>query len=112
MICFFTAFFAVFYYKFLHILKTVIIVENLKIAVLILLAVTELIILINAFKSRKPFTTLLINALSGILAIVVINITKNYSGVSIPLNWFTVLGGAAFGIPSACGYLLAAFLFI
>lgn len=46
------------------------------------------------------------NAIYGLLAIVLINLTQKFTGVFVPLNWYTVGGSSAFGIPYVCGIIL------
>lgn len=85
--------------------------DFLKYGAIIVLAVTELIILILAIKTRKPFKCLFLNALCGILVIVLLNLTKKYTGVLIPVNEYTVIGSATLGIPAVIGFLVLNLIF-
>lgn len=82
----------------------------LKYAVLILLGITYLYILILSIKSRKPFRFLFLNALSGILIICIISLTKKFTGVIIPVNEYTIIGSTTLGIPAIIGFLILNFI--
>lgn len=56
--------------------------------------------------SKKPFKYLLLNLLSGILALAVVNLTTRFSGVHIPVNPYSAGAGAVFGIPAVFGLLI------
>ena len=47
------------------------------------------------------------NAILGFAAIALINLTQKFTGVNIPLNWYTVGGSGVFGLPCVCGIILA-----
>lgn len=87
-------------------------VEILKYLILSVLIFGVLAILLLAIRSRKFFKTLLINGILGILAITVIDITSKYSGVYIPVNYYTVGSSAVFGLPGVFGLLIANFIFL
>ena len=86
--------------------------ENLKIYVIILLGISALLILIFSLISKKPFKTLLLNVLIGIMVLAIINLTEKYSGVRIPINVYTVFGCAVLGIPAIIGFLVLPFIFL
>lgn len=50
--------------------------------------------------------SIFLNALLGFAAITVINLTQKFTGVHIPLNWWTVGGSGVFGLPAVCGIIL------
>lgn len=77
----------------------------MKILGIVLLSVIGLFALILLFlhiKSRRPFRSAAVNALLGIAAVAVVNLTARFSGVHIPLNVWTLPFSAVFGIPGAC----------
>ena len=86
--------------------------EILKYALICLLTITELVFLVLAIKSRKPLTVIFGNALLGIGAIIIINLTAKYSGCYIPVNLYSVSGAALLGLPAVAGLLIMNFLFI
>lgn len=86
--------------------------DAVKYIIISVLAITALIILFFAIKSRKFIRTLLLNAFLGIIAIIVINLTKKFSGVYIPVNYWTLGIGGALGLPGVVGILLSNFIFM
>lgn len=77
-----------------------------------LLGITAFVILILAFSGKKPFRTLFLNAVIGICAVAAIKLTAKYTGVQIPINKFTVVGSAVFGLPSVIGFLVLKLIFL
>ncbi len=77
-----------------------------------MIAIGALVLLIFAAKTGKPFKSLLLNAFIGIAAMAVIDLTAKFTGVHIPVNWWTVTGSAVFGIPAVCGFLILPIIFI
>ncbi len=80
--------------------------QFLKISAIVILSVTAFILLNFYIKSRKPIKSLVLNALSGIAAIVIINLTTKFTGLHIPVNWWTVLASSGLGIPAVIGIIL------
>ena len=56
--------------------------------------------------SKKPFKYLLLNLLSGVIALAAVNLTARFSGVHIPVNPYSAGAGAVFGIPAVFGLLI------
>lgn len=71
----------------------------LKIIMIIGAVIFALAFLICAMRSRKPFRTIVFSALIGLAALLVVNISGIFTGVSIALNPWTVLCSAAAGVP-------------
>ena len=86
--------------------------EVLKYICIGVLAVSALVILAFAIKSKKFFKVLFLNAFLGVFFLAVINLTTAFTGVSIPVNEYTVSGSAVFGIPALCGFLIFKFIFV
>lgn len=86
--------------------------EILKYIILSALGITVLLILFFALKSRKFFKTLFFNAFLGITALAVIDITSKFSGVYIPVNYYTVGASGVLGLPGVFGFLISNFIFI
>ncbi len=61
------------------------------------LAVYCVVMLAVIFKSKYPFKNFLFCALFGILLIFAVNFTSKFTGVSIPVNLYTLLCGGAAG---------------
>ena len=86
--------------------------EILKYGGIAVLAIGALALLIFAAKTGKLFKTLILNAFMGIAVMAVIDLIAKFTGVHIPVNWWTVGGSAVFGIPAVCGYLILPLIFL
>ncbi|MBQ8203205.1 MAG: pro-sigmaK processing inhibitor BofA family protein [Clostridia bacterium] len=80
--------------------------QFLKIFAIIVLSVTALILLALYIKSRKPVKNLIVNAFSGIAVLVIINLSARFTGIHIPVNWWSVLTASGLGIPGVTGLIL------
>ena len=80
--------------------------KTLAIVAIIWLAICGLILFVLHIKSRTVIKSIISNALLGFGAIFLINVTQKYTGVNIPLNWWTVGGGGILGLPAVCGTVL------
>ncbi len=85
--------------------------QALKIALLVLAIIYGLVYIILAICGKKPFKTIIITALCGILSLAAVNLTSRFTGVHIPLNAYTVATSAAGGFPAATALLLLRMLF-
>ena len=86
--------------------------EIIKYILISVLILSELIIIYFAIKSKKFLRTLFLNAFLGIIAIIIVNLTKKYSGVYIPVNYYTLGIGSILSIPGVIGILICNFIFI
>ena len=86
--------------------------EIFKCIVLSLIILSELIILFFAGKSGEFFKVLFLNALIGIIAVVVVNVTSKYTNCYIPINLYTVFFPSSFGIPAVIGLILLKLIFL
>ena len=86
--------------------------DAMKYFMIVLCIITILMILFFAIKSRRFFKIIFLNAFLGIGAIILINLTKKYTGVYIPINYWTVSTGGIFGLPAVLGLLICNFIFI
>ena len=85
--------------------------EFLKYSAFALIGIYGLIFLVVGIVGRKPIRFALVNVLSGVLALVVINLTARFTGVHIAVNEWTVGAGSAFGVTGVCGILLLKLIF-
>ncbi len=85
--------------------------EILKYCAIALLSVAAIIIICLALKSGRPFKYIIINAVIGILSVVLVDVTSRFTGVHIPINEWTLSGSAVYGIPAVCGLLILQILF-
>ncbi len=86
--------------------------EILKWCLISVIFIFEIILLIFACKTKKPILAVFLNSLSGIISIIIINLTEKYTGCHIPINPYSVGFTALYGIPAATGLLVVKFLFI
>ena len=73
--------------------------KALGIIAIVWLSICALVLLILHIKSHKLLKSIFLNAVLGIAAIIVINLTQKFTGVFVPVNWWTVGGSCIFGTP-------------
>ena len=76
------------------------------IAAIAVLSVFTLSLLVFHIRSRRPLRSILLNAALGIAALIIINLTSRFTGVHIPINWFSVGGSGIFGLPAVFTLLI------
>ena len=81
--------------------------KTLGIVAIVWLSICAFVLLILHIKSHKFIKSVFANALLGFGAVVIINATQKYTGVFVPLNWWTVTSSGVLGIPGVCGIILA-----
>ncbi len=86
--------------------------DFLKYFFFVIFVVTAFAMFIIFVKSKKPLILSLLNAIVGLFALSIIDLTSSYTGVYIPINWFTVGGSGILGVPAVCGFLLLKLIFI
>lgn len=84
----------------------VIFMKTLGIIAIVWLSLCAFVLLILHIKSHKMIKSILLNAFLGFAAIAAINLTQKFTGVHIPLNWYTVGGSGVLGLPCVCGIIL------
>lgn len=77
----------------------------LKWAGIVLIAITCLAVLIFAIMSRKPIRYVLLSSILGIAALALVELTKRFTGVHIPVNEWTAGTSAVLGVPGVCALL-------
>lgn len=73
--------------------------EILRTVFIVCAALYALFYLFFAVKTGKPFKTILINALLGIVAFVIVNLLNGYTGVGLPANMWSLLCSVSAGVP-------------
>ncbi len=76
-----------------------------------ILIIAFLIILGFSIYSKKPFSLLLINLLSGVVCLTVINLTNKYTGCYIPINQYSLISVSTLGLPAVAGLLILQIIF-
>ena len=84
----------------------VIFMKTLGIVAIVWLSLCAFVLLILHIKSHKMIKSILLNAFLGFAAIAAINLTQKFTGVHIPLNWYTIGGSGVLGLPCVCGIIL------
>ena len=79
--------------------------QFVKIFCIILLVIYAVILFVFAYKSGRFFKTLLTSALIGVLTMLIVNISARFTGVSLPVNLYTVLSSSCLGLPGVLGLL-------
>lgn len=85
--------------------------DILKYGAIAVLIIGALAVLVSAVKGGKPLKSLLLNAFLGIAIMAAIDLTSKFTGVHVPVNRWTVIGAASFGVPAVCGFLLLPIIF-
>lgn len=71
------------------------------------------VIIITVFiKSKHFFKSLFLSSLSGIGALFAVNVLSEMTGISIGINYITLLISALGGIPSVIALLVSRFIFL
>ncbi len=74
-------------------------------------AVCAVALLIFAFRGKRPFRTMLITALCGLLTFAIVCISGIFTGVTLPVNPWTVICSALGGIPGVATLLILKIIF-
>ena len=80
--------------------------KALGILAIVWLSLCGLALFILHMKSHRFIKSVFIHATLGFSAMFLINITQKFTGVTIPPNWWTVIGSGTLGLPCVCGILL------
>ena len=83
-----------------------------KIFFLIFIILYTLLLLFFSLRTKRFLFSILLNALSGVILMTVINLLRKYLGFNIPINEFTAITSAAFGIPGVSALLLINIIFL
>ena len=75
-------------------------------AAIAVLSVFAHALLVFHIRSRRPLRSILLNAALGIGALIAINVTSRFTGVHIPINWYSVGGSGIFGLPAVLTLLI------
>ena len=80
--------------------------KTLEITAIVWLSLCAFALLILHIKSHKLLKSIILNASLGLAAIAIINLTQKFTGVFVPINWWTIGGSGVFGLPYVCGIIL------
>lgn len=74
------------------------------------MAVSALIVIAVCIKSKHFFKNLSLSAISGIGSLFAVNLFTAFTGVSIAVNYITLLIGIFFGIPGIIAIIISQIL--
>lgn len=83
-----------------------------KYGAIILLAIFALTLLILAVLSRKPIRFLLFNSFIGVCILLILYLTRKFTGLNIALNPYTVSASAILGAPAVFGLMILNFIIL
>lgn len=84
----------------------------LLISIAVMLSFSAFIILLMSFYSGKALKRLFLNGLLGFFALLLINLTSKFTGVYIPINWYSIAFTGVFSAPAVIGFLILNIIFI
>ncbi len=73
-------------------------------------SVFSLVLLFFYIKSHKFLKMIIFNAFLGLSILAIINLTSEFTGLYIPINWYSVGGISVFSVPAICLILVAQIL--
>lgn len=82
-----------------------------KLCVIASVAVSTLVIVASAFKTKRFFSCAFLSALQGIIAIFAVNALGLVTGLHLPLNGYTVATSVVGGTPAVIGMIVMKILF-
>ena len=62
-------------------------------------------------KSERGATSFVLSALQGIAAMCAVNLTGMITGVTVAVNWYTIISTVVLGLPGVIGTLALNFIF-
>ena len=83
----------------------------MKAVVIILLATGALAVYITAVKSGHFFKSLINSAFQGLASLLAVNVIGLLTGVTVALNWYTIVFSCVFGTPACIALLFLDTLF-
>ncbi len=86
--------------------------QALKIIYIICASIGVFAILIAAIKSRRARKYLLISALIGVTSLVIVSLTSGLTGVSLPINLWTLLCASVASLPGVILMIAIKFIWV
>ena len=71
-----------------------------------------ILILFFAFKSQKPIKLILFNSFLGITSLLILYLTRKYTGLNIAINQYNVLLSSILGLPAVLILLILNFIIL
>lgn len=70
-----------------------------------------IVMLVSYIRSGKPISSFLRHCAGGIGTLALVNVFGNISGVTLPLNLFTLLSAGLLGVPGTASLLICNLIF-
>ncbi|MBQ6815647.1 MAG: pro-sigmaK processing inhibitor BofA family protein [Clostridia bacterium] len=84
----------------------------IKIFLCIYVVVYFIFLLIFYFKTKKPFKNFLIFSTFSLIILFIINLTSKFSGIYIPINYFTTGAAVFYGLPGIIALVILRAIFM
>ncbi|MBR6573192.1 MAG: pro-sigmaK processing inhibitor BofA family protein [Clostridia bacterium] len=84
--------------------------DLIKIIFIIIAVIYSILLIVFSILTKKPFKSLLYNALIGLFLFIFIDLTAFFTGVWIPINDYTVAISILGGLPGVLLLAVARFL--
>ena len=78
-------------------------------AVVVILCIIA--VLTAMYKSGSFAKSLFISALQGLASLIAVNVTGLLTGVTLSVNWYTLISAAFFGMPATVALTVTKFIF-
>ncbi|MBQ8574739.1 MAG: pro-sigmaK processing inhibitor BofA family protein [Clostridia bacterium] len=78
----------------------------MKIAIIVVLALAGLAVIFSMIKSRHFFKSIVTSVFQGIASMMAVNVLGMLTGVTVAVNWYTLVCVSVFGIPSTITLVL------
>lgn len=75
-------------------------------------AICAIALIIFSFRGKRPFRTMLITAFLGLVTLAVVCISGIFTGVTLPINIWTVSCSALGGVPGVITLLILKMIFV
>ncbi len=83
----------------------------MKYAVIAAVCAAFLIPIVTMLKSGRPFKSLFFSAFQGLASMLAVNALGLLTGVTLAVNWYTIVACVCLGIPGSISLLLLDFAF-
>ena len=80
--------------------------QFLKIFAIILCVIQLILTLTFAVKSKRAIRHIALSVAIGLVSLALVNLTTKFTGVHIPINWYSVGASSLFSLPGVCGLLI------
>ena len=85
--------------------------KNLELLLNIILTVTLAIMLFFARKMKKPIKNMLFSVIISFIIVSIVNLTSFSTGLYIPINPYSVITSAVYGVPGIAGLIILCTIF-